>query len=201
MNEIWKDIVGYEGLYQVSNLGRVKSLNYRRSKKEEVRKLRTNCFGYLQVKLWKNGEWKMWSVHRLVALHFVDGWFEGAVVNHIDEDKQNNVWTNLEFVTQEYNVQYSTPKRVGKHHHSEEWKQGMSECNNGGDNPNATEVICITTGEVFDCIRSASDYYNCNYAHIGGCCRGERKSCGKLEDGTRLVWKYYEDYLKEKEGN
>lgn len=87
-------------------------------------------------------------------------------------------------------------KNCGKHH-TEEWKEMMSEANSGGDNPNAQSVICITTGKIFGCIRDGSKYYNCNYGHIGACCRGERKSCGKLEDGTKLVWKYLEDYLEE----
>lgn len=70
MNEIWKDIKGYEGLYQVSNLGRVKSLNYLRTGKEQILKLNLEKWGYYTVKL-SNGTPKWFKVHRLVAQSFI----------------------------------------------------------------------------------------------------------------------------------
>lgn len=97
--EVWKDIDGYEGLYQVSNTGKVRSLRYRN--RDEVRELflKPHNQGYLQVELHKNGKRKMFTVHRLVAMAFVDGYEVGKEVNHIDENKQNNVSTNLEWVS------------------------------------------------------------------------------------------------------
>lgn len=64
------------------------------------------------------------------------------------------------------------------------------------NNPNARKVICITTGVVFNTVLDGAEFYNCNRKHIGSCCTGKRKSCGKLPDGTKLQWMYYEDYLK-----
>ena len=110
--EVWKDIPGYEGLYQVSNLGNVRSLRYRN--RDEVRELflKPHNQGYLQVELHKDGKRKMFTVHRLVAMAFVDGYEEGKQVNHIDENKKNNVSTNLEWVTVSQNVLHSLLRRT-----------------------------------------------------------------------------------------
>ncbi|MGN0558368.1 MAG: NUMOD4 domain-containing protein [Acutalibacteraceae bacterium] len=109
--EVWKDIDGYEELYQVSNTGKVRSLRYKN--RDEVRELflKPHNQGYLQVELHKNGKRKMFTVHRLVAMAFVDGYGEGKVVNHIDENKQNNVSTNLEWVSASQNVLHSISHR------------------------------------------------------------------------------------------
>lgn len=109
MIEIWKDIEGYEGLYQVSNLGRVKSLYDGRRKifREKILKSRKiGKSGYLAVVLYKNGEMKATLVHRLVGKAFVLGWFEGAVINHIDHNPSNNVSSNLEWITQKDNCSH-----------------------------------------------------------------------------------------------
>ena len=74
-------------------------------------------------------------------------------------------------------------------------KEGVAK---GKRNPSARAVICITTKKIFDTAKEGAEYYNCNNSHIGGCCRGERKSCGKLPDGTKLVWKYLDEYLMER---
>lgn len=111
MEEIWRDIKGYEGLYQVSNLGNVRSLRYRNTYEVRELFLKPHGRGYLQVELHKNGDRKMFTVHRLVAMAFVDGYEENKVVNHIDENKQNNVSTNLEWVTASQNVLHSISHR------------------------------------------------------------------------------------------
>lgn len=68
----------------------------------------------------------------------------------------------------------------------------------GEDNSNSKAVICITTGKIFSSVREGAEYYNINSKeHIGQCCKGKRKSCGKLPDGTKLVWMFLENYLKE----
>lgn len=82
----------------------------------------------------------------------------------------------------------------GKHHNNET-KRKISEANKGklkGENsPQAISVICITTKMIFKSMTTASEYYNIKgTAHLCQCCKGERKSCGKLKDGTRLKWKY-----------
>ena len=108
MEEIWKNIDGYEGLYQVSNLGRVKSLNYRRTGKERILKPGTDKGGYLYVFLYKNGKQKPFSIHRLVAKAFIPNPNKKPEVNHKDEDKTNNCLTNLEWMTRKDNLNYGT---------------------------------------------------------------------------------------------
>ena len=106
--EIWKDINGYEGLYQVSNFGRVKSLNYRRTGREEILTPQMNTNGYLTVQLWKNEKRKSCLVHRLVAMAFIPNPNNLPEVNHKDEDKTNNCVWNLEWCDCKYNINYGT---------------------------------------------------------------------------------------------
>lgn len=104
--EIWKDIKGYEGIYQVSNLGNIKSLNYNNTMKPKLRKTSLNHFGYEQVILFKDGEGTCFRVHRLVAQAFIPNDNNLPEINHIDENKINNCSTNLEWCTRKYNMNY-----------------------------------------------------------------------------------------------
>lgn len=120
MNEIWKPVVGYEGLYEVSNLGRVKSLpkvlprgGIIPERIKAIQKLKT---GYLEVTLFKNGNPKHLLVHRLVAIAFIERLRDKNTVNHIDEDKENNNSNNLEWVTQAENNIHGT--RINRAAHS-----------------------------------------------------------------------------------
>ena len=105
--EVWKDIQGYEGLYQVSNLGNVRSLNWRNTGQVRNLYLKPQNRGYLQVELAKCGQKRGFTVHRLVAMAFVSGYAEGKVVNHINEDKRDNRAENLEWVSQSDNTCYT----------------------------------------------------------------------------------------------
>jgi hypothetical protein len=109
MEEIWKDIEGYEGKYQVSNLGNVRSLDYRNTKMigNLCPKLRSN---YLFVHLRNHGIGKCPMVHRLVAKAFIPNPNNYPEVNHKDEDKHNNRADNLEWCTLKYNRNYGTTK-------------------------------------------------------------------------------------------
>lgn len=111
-DEIWKDIAGYEGLYQVSNLGRVKSLErvgYQgRIVKERILKFGKNGSGYYVVNLCKNANRKTFQIHRLVAKLFIDNKQEKPQINHKDENKTNNVVSNLEWVTAKENINYGS---------------------------------------------------------------------------------------------
>ena len=105
MEEIWCPIKGYEGLYEVSDKGRVKSIGYG---KEKILKPFRNKYGYLQIGLRKNREQKWYLVHRLVAQTFIPNPDNLPQVNHKDEDKENNSVHNLEWCDSKYNINYGT---------------------------------------------------------------------------------------------
>ena len=124
MEEIWKDIKGYEGYYQVSNLGRVKSLaryifiirnrgrqTYNQIVKEKILKTHKSSNGYLLVFFKKNNKSKPFFVHRLVATAFIPNIENKPQVNHKDGNKQNNYLDNLEWATNCENMQHAW-----KHH-------------------------------------------------------------------------------------
>ena len=107
MAEIWKAISNYEGLYEVSNLGNVRSLR-RNTTKGKILKLQTDKDGYFMVFLCKNNKKKKYSVHRLVAMAFVDGFSEEKnIVNHKNEIKNDNRAENLEWCDAKYNTNYN----------------------------------------------------------------------------------------------
>lgn len=121
MEEVWKDIVGYEGLYQISNLGRVKSLP-RPKTKGGIMTQHADKRGYKVVVLSKQGKLKVCKIHRLVAEAFIPNPGNLPQINHKDENKQNNCANNLEWCTAKYNANYgtkamrayATSKRMGK---------------------------------------------------------------------------------------
>lgn len=123
MKEIWKDIQGYEGLYQVSSYGKIKNI-----KRNKIKKQTINDDGYCVIKLSKKNKKKVFLVHRIVAetflncndFKYIDGEYidefnkKKLVINHKDENKINNNADNLEWCTNKYNIRYSLRKRKRK---------------------------------------------------------------------------------------
>ena len=117
MQEIWKDIAGYKGMYQVSNKGNVRSLSWNKTGIIRNMYLKKHKNGYLQVELAKDGVKKMYLVHRLVAESFIPNPSSLPIINHKDENKKNNNVENLEWCTFSYNSRYSirnNPRRRTK---------------------------------------------------------------------------------------
>lgn len=204
MIEIWKDIPGYEGKYQVSNRGEVKSLNYRGSGELKLLKQNTDKNGYKQVSLYKNGKRKNHFVHRLVAMAFLPNPNNLSIVNHKDENPSNNNVNNLEWCTQEYNLNYGTrnerasKSKKGKSF-SEEHKKKLSESlkgkYKGKDSPNAKPILMYDREgnfiRRFDCIRDANEYFgkDRDCSSICNCLKGRTKTIYgfifKYEDEAR----------------
>lgn len=114
-NEIWKPVVGFEGYYEVSNMGRVRSLDrsviFKDGRKRlingRVLRVENNNNGYQTVSLYKNGKEKRNLIHRLVAQAFIPNPYNLPEVNHINEAKTDNRSENLEWCTRKYNNEYS----------------------------------------------------------------------------------------------
>ena len=182
--EIWKPIIiemngvlyDYTGLYEVSNLGNVRSLNYMRTGKVKVLKAQKNKGGYLMVCLTK----KTFYVHRLVATAFLDNPKKLQVVNHKDENKENNNVKNLEWCTQEYNSQYSNCGRL----HTEEECKKISEASKGRMSSKRRKVLCIETQQIFESVLDASEWCGSADSNLIACLKGRKKTC------KRYHWKY-----------
>lgn len=174
--EIWKDIENYEGLYQISSFGNVKSLNYRNTGKEHLL-----SFGlgkdYLYVGLSKNGKVKIFKVHRLVATAFIDNPENLPCVNHIDEDKTNNRVDNLEWCSYEYNNNYGT--RISRSLKSLKLRNRKSA---------PKEVLQFTKeGKFVNEYPSLHEAKRCtgiNQGNICSCCLGRYNTIGGY------IWKY-----------
>lgn len=182
MNEIWKDIPEYEGLYQVSNLGDIKSFNYRGHGEIKILKQSTDKKGYKYVRLFKNGEGKTYKVHRLVAMLFIPNPNNLPIVNHIDECKSNNMVSNLEWCTLVYNNAYGTRnKRISKSlkgkTHSKETKKKMRESR---DNKKPILMYDLSGNLIrrFECINDTNEYFNNDNAssNVRWCLKGKGKT-------------------------
>lgn len=177
MTETWKAIPGYEGLYEVSNLGRVKSLDYNHTGKDGILKPENSTYGgYLRVHLCKDGKTRNLRVHRLVAEAFIPNPNHLETVNHKDEVKTNNTVSNLEWMSQKDNNNYGTRnKRAAK-----------ANINNLGVSK-AVQMMDKQTGELlatFPSIRGAERVTGISRYGICLCCRAKQKSAGGF------LWQY-----------
>lgn len=167
--EEWKDIEGFEGLYQISNEGRVKSLGNNKSRKEKILKCRKTKGGYLLAQLCNDGKRTFKLVHRLVAQTFIPNPNNLLEVNHKDECKTNNHVENLEWCDRSYNINYGTRNQRSAEARSRRVDQ-----------------IDPQTGEV---IRQWASTMECgkngyHQSTVAACARGERKT------HKGFIWKF-----------
>lgn len=166
MNEEWRDIQGYEGFYQVSNLGRVKSLDrfdgFQNNVKGKILKKYISETGYERACLSKNNKTKKFQVHRLVATAFIPNPDNKPQVNHIDECRSNNNFENLEWCTAQYNSKYgSRPNKISA--------------------LKSKPIISISSSGLmryFKSITAASKSLNVNFQNISSVIKGRRKHAG-----------------------
>ena len=174
------------------------NLNYNRTGKEKILSLLDNGSGYFKVCLCSNGKVKRLYVHRLVAEAFIPNPNKYLEINHKDETRDNNMVLNLEWCDRSYNNNYGTKidrqreKISGSNNHNYNKRRGQSHL--------SKKVICITTGEVFECILDASEKYNIHHSNIIRCCQGVLKTSGTDPiSGKRLRWAYYDFMCSEYE--
>jgi hypothetical protein len=156
MAEIWKDIEGYEGLYQVSNLGRVKSLQSRWARREKILSGNKTGGGYLSVSLYKSGV-KRFYIHRLVAKSFILNPHLKPEVNHINAIKSDNNINNLEWCTNQENITHSFANNLRAP--SEFQRQKIREIR-------SIPVIDLKTGVIYSSITDAEKNYKYSRTYL-----------------------------------
>lgn len=165
--EVWKPVVGYEGLYEVSNFGRVRKLEYRLMSGH-------NHKGYTRVHLTKDGEKKNVFVHRLVAEAFLPNPDSYPIINHKDERPGNNRVDNLEWCDHKHNANWGTNKeRISAH----------------SKNKSAVVAVDIETGEEVTYPSVAAAGKALTGKHVGGSSISEAAS-GKRKTAYGKIWRY-----------
>ena len=180
MKEEWRDIKGYEGLYQVSNLGRVKGLLT-----NKIKVLEKSKNGYIRVSLYKHNKQKHMLLHRLVLIAFKGENKDKRYVDHIDGNPSNNSLANLKWCTMQENAMNPiTRKRksLSKKGHivSKETRQKISKKNKHGTKPIKyfIQVTCVETNKTYISMAEAKRDTGTREAAIRRCLRGISKTAG-----------------------
>ena len=178
VREIWKDIRGYEGSYQASNLGRIRSLdrliNYKNGKKVFYKGIiltpEINNGGYFEIQLSTNTKYKHYKVHRLIAETFISNPNNLPIINHKDHNKLNNNINNLEWCTRKYNNNYEPKKtKFPKSVKINQYDKNMN---------------FIKT---YNSLAEVSKEFNVSITSIRYCCLGKNKTC------KGYIWKYLKE--------
>lgn len=169
--EIWRDVVNYEGLYQVSNFGNVKALGNGKTHNKHVHLLKQyTSYGYKRVGLCKDGKVNYFQVHTLVGKAFIKNENNLLYINHKDENKSNNHVENLEWCDIKYNCNYGTRNiRVANAHSKRVYQYSKDK----------TKLI-----NTYKSLSEAERQTKIQHSHISECCNG------KLEHIGGFYWSY-----------
>ena len=172
IEEQWLDISGYEGLYQISNFGRVKSFYFKSPRILKPHKVK----GYSNVELYKNKKKKQFYIHRLVMENFCPIENMNVLdVNHKDEDKSNNHISNLEWMTHKDNLNYGS--------RAEKARMKMQ----GKNSSRSKKVRCIEKDVIYEALREAERQLGIPATNISKACKGKIKTAGGYH------WEYVEE--------
>lgn len=172
IEEQWLDIPGYEGLYQISNFGRVKSFYFKNPRILKPHKVK----GYSNVELYKNKKKKQFYIHRLVMENFCPIENMNILdVNHKDEDKSNNHISNLEWMTHKDNLNYGS--------RAEKARMKMQ----GKNSSRSKKVRCIEKDVIYEALREAERQLGIPATNISKACKGKIKTAGGYH------WEYVEE--------
>lgn len=171
-NEIWKDVPDYEGYYQGSNYGRVKSLANSKKRKEKILKQFVDRDGYCRVVLSKNNIQKSFLVHRLIYLTFNGAIPDGMQINHNSEVKTDNRLENLSLMSAKENINWGTCVE----RRSEKQRKYILQFSISGD------LI-----KIWKSLLDITDYLGFDYSNISKCCRGEKHTA------YGYIWKYVKE--------
>lgn len=187
--EIWKEIEGYEGLYEVSNLGNIRSIDRitcgRKQKGRVLRQTVNKNTGYLSVGLCKNGNRKTYTVHRIVGKAFVENVDNKDTINHINENKLDNRAENLEWLSLSENLRYGTRDERAKKNHVT--KRGKAHSGYGKFGAEARthkgKVIGVNKKDPNDIVEFPTAVDACralgiSTGHLCDVLKGNGKSCG-----------------------
>ena len=185
--EVWKDVVGYEGLYEVSNLGCFRKIS-NNGEKVSLKSTKNSC-GYYTIRLRKNKKAKQYRISRLIAEAFIPNPENKPYVDHIDTNKENNRADNLRWVSPSEN----SNNPISREHMLKSWKSDerrkhQREINLGNLHPRARAVCQLSENEeiikTFSTAAEAAREIGCKPQNITKCCTGERLRAGKFK------WRY-----------
>lgn len=181
MNEAWKEITGYEGLYEISNLGRVRTAkdkttysekHGKRTWKQRTLKQKTDKNGYKRVSLWKNKCEKTFLVHRLVAEQYIKKIPNKDIINHKDGNPSNNYVTNLEWCDYKENLNHAFENRLNK-------------------SPDPTVLVNLNTKKAFYFLSKsqASKFLGRNHGFISRCLKNNVTQVDEYEIYVKASWR------------
>ncbi|MGN0348238.1 MAG: HNH endonuclease [Roseburia sp.] len=174
---MWKQVLGYENVYEINENGDLRRCGSTHLINRQMRR-----DGYQQYSLSVNGKRKSKKIHRLVAETFIENPNNYNVVNHIDGNKLNNNYKNLEWCTSSKNnfhawengLNHSTEKQI------ESAKISIRKAQSVAWEKRKKRVICIDTGEIFASIKECAEHMNLSDSKISDVCKGKRNTTGGL---------------------